>query len=201
MAKKIFLASSSPRRIEILRELKFNFEVVPYKFKEEYKTFTEDPVYLACTLAQKKLKSVLFDLNEEGIGLSADTIVFYDGKVFGKPEDKEEAKKILTILSENTHYVITAINMKNTITGREILSYSTTKVTFSKIDDEMMEWYLNTNEWKGKAGGYAIQGKASIFVEGIEGCFYNVVGFPINLFIRMIKHMGFSFFDFKKDEG
>lgn len=200
MAKKIYLASSSPRRIEILRELKLNFEVVPYNFREEFTNKAEDPIFLACSLAQRKLKSVLFEFEGEGIAVSADTIVYQGNRIFGKPSSEEETREFLRFFSENTHRVITAISMKRTDNSKEFLSYSITKVKFSNIDDNIMEWYIKSGEWRDKAGGYGIQGKASLFIEGIEGCFYNVVGFPINLFFKMMKNLGYSFFDFKKEE-
>ncbi len=200
MAKKIYLASSSPRRIEILRELKLNFEVVPYSFRETFKSRSEDPVFLACDLAKKKLESVLFEREEDGVTISADTIVFQGDRIFGKPANKNEAKDFLEFFSENTHNVITAICMKKNDGSKMVLSYSVTSVKFSKIDEEIMDWYIKSGEWKDKAGGYAIQGKASLFIEGIEGCYYNVVGFPINLFLKMVKNLGYSFFDFKKED-
>lgn len=185
---KIILASASPRRKELLSKIGLKFDVIPSNYEEklsddnfEYKKIE--------TLALNKAKDVEQRINEEAVIISADTVVVLDGKILGKPHSKQEAREMISSLSGKTHEVITSIAMINTKTGKTLVKSTSTAVTFRKIDTEEIENYINTDEPYDKAGAYAAQGLAAIFIEKINGCFNNVVGISVFEVNRMLKEI------------
>jgi len=187
--RKLILASSSPRRVEILKKEKIEFEIkIPPNFKEE--STSSDPVEHVLTLSQEKALKVSPQV-EEGIILGADTIVVLDGEIMGKPQNKEEAFLILKKLSGKIHKVYTGITLLNKYNGKTISDYDSTKVSFNQLDDERIKAYINTGEPMDKAGAYGIQGMGSFLVEKIEGNLDNVIGLPTGklkeMLIKVIK--------------
>jgi septum formation protein len=170
------LASSSPRRIELLNNIKV-FPKIIYSsdINEDIKS-KENPEKYCIRVAKNKALSALEKYPEEYI-LSADTIVFSSYKIFLKPKDKEEAKEFLAFFSGRKHNVLTCVCLvkKNSIKIKKVI----TKVTFKRLDKQEIEEYLSTNEWKDKAGAYAIQGYAEKFIKRINGSYSNVVGLPL----------------------
>ncbi len=126
--------------------------------------------------------------------ISSDTIVLCEDRVIGKPSSREEAYEFLKILSGNTHEVLTGVSIL--YKGIPYYDYARTKVVFTGIAEEELRFYLDTEDYMDKAGAYAIQGKASVFIERIDGCFFNVMGFPLNLFYNMLKKMGIILYSF-----
>jgi|TARA_B110000305_G_C19343290_1_gene590301 septum formation protein len=126
------------------------------------------------------------ELPHDVIILAGDTIVFFDDKILGKPESAEHAYTMLEQLSGQTHQVFSGFSILNKDSGEEITDVICTEVRFQKLDDEMLEWYVNSGEAFGKAGAYSIQGLGAILVESISGSYNNVVGFPIE---RIIPHL------------
>lgn len=120
--------------------------------------------------------------------ISSDTIVLCDGRLIGKPVDPVEAREFLRILSGNVHEVWTGVAIK--YRGQTYYDVARTRVVFSDISDEELDYYLENEHYMDKAGAYAIQGLASVFVKKIDGCYFNVMGFPINLFYGMLKKIG-----------
>ena len=180
---KIILASASPRRRELLSVITENFEVLPSN-TEEYVPENISAEETAEYLARIKALSVA-ENNKNQVVLGADTCVLADGKILGKPKTKAEATEMIRILSGKTHRVITgcaiALNDK-------ILSFSSiTEVEFYPLDDGEIEEYVNSPEPYDKAGSYAIQGNASLFVKRIKGDYFNVVGLPIAELNRKLK--------------
>ncbi|MEO2069509.1 MAG: Maf family protein [Desulfurobacteriaceae bacterium] len=173
---KILLASSSPRRREILSMVGFDFRVVKAKTEEVILHF---PVETAVENAKRKVLSVKEDLKKNEVGLAADTIVVLDGKILGKPKNEEEAVKFLKLLSGRWHTVYTgfAILFPN---GKLLASFEESKVKFKRLTTSEIEWYVSTKEPLDKAGAYGIQGIGAIFIERIEGDFFNVMGLPIS---------------------
>ncbi|WP_324736182.1 Maf-like protein [Thermococcus sp. SY098] len=178
------LASQSPRRREILERFFKDFKVVPSNADES--VITENPREKAVEVARKKAWEVYNRTG--GTVLGADTIVVLENKALGKPKNEEEAEKMLKLLSGKIHEVITGYCIIHE--GKEIAGFEVTKVKFRDLSEEEIEWYVSTGEPLDKAGAYAIQGKAAIFIEWIYGDFYNVVGLPIKVVLEL-KKLGF----------
>jgi septum formation protein len=183
---KIILASRSPRRSDLLRQMGFQFEVRSKEISESSVT-AANPVDRVIQLSRKKAEAVL-DEAEAGLIVGADTIVCIDKKIFGKPHSSEEAKSMLQSLSGKTHEVFTGFTILE-IGGGSVSDYEKTKVTFRKLEDWEVEDYVNSGEPLDKAGAYGIQDRSGLFVDRIEGCFYNVVGFPLTRFYESLKKL------------
>lgn len=184
----LILASQSPRRIELLGHLGIPFEIIP-------SNIVEDPQETAIKLAELKGMSVYKSLAaKEGYFpfiVSSDTQVKCDEKIYGKPADREEAKKMLLELQGQAHEVITAVFMGrlDVATGKFLHSsfYCTSKVTFDQIGDDILDHYLDTGDSLDKAGAYGIQGPGLMFINHIDGSYSNVVGFPLAEFLKQLK--------------
>lgn len=172
---KLVLASSSPRRKEILENAGYTFEVVKPEADENLK-IKLPPIDLVMKLALLKANSV-FEKNSDAVVVSADTIVCIDGKNIGKPDSIDQARSLLRQLSGRLHRVYTGVAIVSR--DRQETFFVQAKVNFMKLDEELINRYIETEEPFGKAGGYAIQGKGRILVENIDGDYYGVVGLPI----------------------
>ncbi len=161
----MILASRSPQRRAILEQLGIDFEVVVPEIDE---IEDGDPREMVVENALRKARAVQGDLV-----LGVDTTVALDGRVYGKPGNEEEAERFLTLLSGRTHEVWSGIALN------ERTAAACTKVTFRDLPQPLLRWYLDSGEWRQRAGGYAIQGRGAALVERIEGDFWNVVGLPV----------------------
>ena len=180
--KHIILASASPRRKEILELADLKFDVMPSDAQEI--TTKTAPNEVVMELASLKAKDIYKKSEKQSMIVGADTVVAYQGQILGKPTDEADAKRMLTMLSGQTHEVYTGVCV---IEDEKIKTfYEETKVTFYEISDEQIDHYIKTGEPMDKAGSYGIQGKAAVFIKGIEGDYYNVVGFPIARFLQEI---------------
>lgn len=165
----ITLASRSPQRRAILTQLGVEFEVVAPDVEE----LTEgEPRAVVVENALRKARAV----DGERV-LGVDTEVFLDGRVFGKPADREAAREQLLALSARVHEVWSGIALR--ASGEERTAAACTRVRFRALDRALLDWYLDSGEWEGRAGGYAIQGRGAALVERVEGDFWNVVGLPV----------------------
>ena len=180
--KHIILASASPRRKEILELADLEFDVMPSDAQEI--TTKTAPNEVVMELASLKAKDIYKKSEKQSMIVGADTVVAYQGQILGKPTDKADAKRMLTMLSGQTHEVYTGVCVIED--GKTKTFYEETKVTFYEISDEQIDRYIKTGEPMDKAGSYGIQGKAAVFIKGIEGDYYNVVGFPIARFLQEI---------------
>lgn len=189
--KKIILASASPRRKEILKQIYIDFDVIPSNEEENISQLNGYPEEKAEILALAKAREISKRVCS-GLIIGADTIVVLDNVIFGKPKDEKEAFEMLSNLSGREHYVITAIAVIDAQTKDERVIHEKTKVTFVKISSESILAYINTKEPFDKAGAYAIQGIGALFVEKIEGCYFNVVGLPIVKLNKLLKEFGFE---------
>ena len=185
MKENIILASASPRRKELLAVITNDFEVVPSDAEEIVPSgITADET--AEHLAKIKALSVA-QIHPESIVIGADTCVVADGVILGKPKDKAQARQMMKLLSGKTHKVITGCAI---VKNGQVDSFSVcTEVEFHSLSEEEIESYINTSEPYDKAGGYGIQGKASLFVKGIKGDYFNVVGLPVAELNRKLKLM------------
>ena len=129
---------------------------------------------------------------QEGIVIAADTVVVLEGKILGKPHSKDEARLMIKSLSNKTHEVITSIVMIDVQNAKTLVKSTTTKVSFRKIEAEEIENYISTSEPYDKAGAYAAQGLAAIFIEKIEGCFNNVVGLSVFEMLYSLTYLNFE---------
>lgn len=185
----IILASASYRRQNLLRRIVNNFDVVVSDFDESKVEFNGICEEYVKELAKQKALSVSKLINKEAIIIGCDTVVSYKNCVLGKPKDKAEAFYMLKTLSGNIHQVYSGVAIYNTLSKKICLDCVCTNVKFSQITEEEIEKYIATGEPMDKAGSYGIQGYGGIFVEKINGCYYNVVGLPLNKLITMFKKM------------
>lgn len=191
---RLVLASGSPRRKELLGLLGLAFEIRVSDADETIAPGT-DPREAVQELAYRKAGAVANTLNgsEQGlVVLGADTIVVLDGEILGKPADHEDARRMLRMLSGRTHAVYTGIALVEAGGGRVVRDVSETQVVMKDLRDEQIDAYIATDEPMDKAGAYGIQGKASQFITGIRGDFFNVVGLPVSLTADRLAELGFD---------
>jgi septum formation protein len=185
----IVLASASPRRRELLSLVVPEFRVVVSGFDE-----AEVPTELApakhATFSAIMKATDIAEKNPDALVIGADTIVSIDGLILGKPADNEEATRMLNMLSGRTHQVLTGICVMHD--ERQIAEYETTSVTFAHLQKDWIEGYVRTGEPLDKAGAYAIQGKGSILIESITGCYFNVVGLPLFRLGSALTRLGYA---------
>ncbi|QSQ09527.1 Septum formation protein Maf [Koleobacter methoxysyntrophicus] len=198
--KKIILASASPRRKQLLEQMKLKFEVIPSNIFEDYQE-NREPEEVARDLAERKATDIA-RISEDSLVIGADTVVFLD-EILGKPKDEREALKILKKLSGKTHYVITGIAVIDSSTKKLVVDHEKTAVKMKKISEEEIKAYISTGEPMDKAGAYGIQGLGSVFVEEIHGCYFNVVGLPISKLYSILKGFGVDLFkeEVRKQDG
>ena len=185
----MILASNSKRRQEILRDMGFKFKVLTSDIEEI--SDKEEISEMILDIAEKKLDKIAKENTSEFV-LAADTVVELEGRVFGKPKSREEAESFLKILSGKTHKVITAYVFKNISKNIFIKDVVISKVKFYDLDDETINWYLDTSEPFDKAGAYGIQGKGRVLVEKIEGDYFAIMGFPISNFLKNLRKNGYN---------
>ena len=190
----IILASSSPRRQEILKMLKIPFRVIIPNIDETLTTAIELE-QIPELLAREKVTAVIHAQpsgQEIPWVLGADTLIIINDRILGKPQTHEMAVEYLKILQGNTHTVITSIVLYNGHTHETSTRVCKTKVTFAPMTDKEIEWYAETGEWHGAAGGYRIQSLASCFINKIEGSYSGAVGLPIFELYDILKEQGYS---------
>lgn len=189
---EFILASKSPRRIELLKKTLADLALPPdFKWMaadiDESVLKNESPVQHAQRLAREKAQKIAASLGKNNLVLAADTIVVLQNKIFGKPLDKNDAKKILRDLSGKEHQVITGFCLLNTSAPEEIVvNHEISQVWFKDLNDLEIETYVNSGEPMDKAGAYAIQGLASQFIIKIEGSFTNIVGLPTEAISKIL---------------
>jgi septum formation protein len=176
--EKLVLASGSPRRAEILERAGWSHEVIVAGIDESLKPDESAAAYVQ-RLARSKAEAVAQKL-EEGLVLGADTTVVIAGQILGQPQDDADARRMLRLLNGKWHEVLTGVALVRV--GRESrVDYETTRVRFAEMSKSEIDWYVSTREPFGKAGAYGIQGKAALFIEEIEGDYFNIMGLPIRL--------------------
>jgi septum formation protein len=182
---KLTLASGSPRRRDLLARITQDFEIVASGAEESQSGPPRERVVAS---ARAKARAVTRD--REGLILGADTLVVLEGLALGKPRSKEEARQMLRRLSGRTHGVLTGLCLLSTETGEERTAVEETIVRFRDLRDEEIDAYVRSGEPLDKAGAYAIQGGAALFVDKVEGDFYNVIGLPLCRTALLLREMG-----------
>jgi len=194
---KLILASSSPRRAEVLRNAGFVFQVRPADVDETRLAHEAAEDYVR-RVAQAKAHAVADPARVAGerlVVIAADTIVLAEGQILGKPKDADDARRMLRLCSGKTHEVLTALCVINIPAAKEALHVEKTRVEFLNMSEEEIENYLQTGEPFGKAGAYGIQGIAGRFATRIAGCYFNVLGLPLSRLWTTLRALGW------KDDG
>ena len=186
---QLFLASRSPRRRELLASVGAPFQVVPSEAEETLLGPHAGAVAERNALAKARAAVLPGPAGGGAFVLGVDTVVAVDGVVLGKPSDRGEAGAMLARLAGRRHEVVSGVAL---IRGEHVVAHAVTVVRFAPLDERQVEAYLASGEWEGKAGAYAIQGLAALFVEGIEGEYANVVGLPLALLARLFRLLGFD---------
>ena len=184
MNRPLTLATASPARRKLVADAGIVFtpdsvdiDETPY----ENEIVTDYVGRLACAKAKAVISSI-----PNAVIVSVDTAIGLDGAIIGKPRDEFHAREILSSFSGRTHDVVSSIALRDD-SGKGVISETTkTRVSFMNLTSEMMDWYIDTDEWRGRAGGYAIQGKGAILVKDVRGCFTNVIGLSMPTLIRML---------------
>jgi septum formation protein len=183
---RIYLASKSPRRRKLLKQLNLEFKVIDVHYAEKFRR-GEKPADAVKRMAEEKMGKAK-EIIKEGIIITADTIVVINNHILGKPKNEKDAERILRILSGKTHYVYTGFSLFNYKNLKSITSYEKTGVTFRKLGKNEIQSYISTGSPMDKAGAYGIQDDfGAVFVKKINGCYYNVVGLPITKLYQSLR--------------
>jgi septum formation protein len=188
MNSRLILASKSPRRYELLKQVGFDFKVVPSRVTEDY-VQTESPQEHVLRLAEAKVRDVAGQYPDCWV-IAADTIVYINGSILGKPKDREQAIHMLGRLSGKEHWVLTGFSVCHLKKKKGDQEAVQTAVKVKGLSPGEIEWYVQTGEPFDKAGGYAIQGIGSFMIESIRGSYTNVVGLPLCELIQMLDRLG-----------
>ncbi|HIL94019.1 MAG TPA: septum formation inhibitor Maf [Cycloclasticus sp.] len=189
MSMKIILASASPRRAQLLQQIGVKFDIKAVDIDETPLSDESAEDYVRRLAIEKAQAARVFYPNSDVLIIGSDTSVVVDGEILGKPDDKQHAFAMLRKLSGRTHKVLTAVAML----GQATLSVvNVNQVTFETLSNDDLEWYWATDEPTGKAGAYAIQGKAAIFITRLEGSFSGVMGLPLYETAQLLKQHGLT---------
>ncbi len=184
MPKRLILASSSPRRFELLKQLGIDFEVIPSQIEENF--FPEEsPRRHVLRLAEAKASEIAKNYPDRWV-LGADTIVYIDHTILGKPKNSKEARTMLRQLSGKQHQVFTGVSIKHLNKNKMDRKVVRSLVKIKKLSPSEIDWYIQTGEPFDKAGGYAAQGIGSFMIESIRGSYTNVIGLPLCEVIQML---------------
>lgn len=185
MDRDFILASSSPRRFELLRQIGLSFQsIVP--FVDETTELT-DPIDIVCELSLRKASAVAKN-NPLSVVIAADTVVAVDGNVLGKPKNAEDATQMLRMMSGRSHFVYTGVTVA--CDGRMETGLCRTEVFFKDLTEEQISAYVSSPEPYDKAGAYGIQNRGALLVDHIDGDYANVVGLPVSILYEMLKEFG-----------
>lgn len=185
MVGKIILASSSPRRADILRKHNIGFEIIPSPYVEDHSR-TDFSYDFIENLAYNKAKAVVPIVNEQSLIVGADTIVVLDGKILGKPNGYDGAFEMLKNLSGKTHHVVTAIAIINSTTGDYKIKSTTSEVAFENLTDEQIKYYIDNFKPFDKAGSYGIQEMPDGYIKSFTGDLENIIGISSKTLFEMI---------------
>lgn len=195
ISKKLILASSSPRRQELIRALQLPYEIRVSDVNEDTEPGLS-PKEVVEQLSSRKASAVYesykveYADRAEGIVIGSDTIVVLDGEVLGKPKDKQDAFRMLKALQGRAHQVYSGVACMDLHTSQKLVAHQVTLVYMKPLTDEQIERYIDTGEPMDKAGSYGIQGLGATIVERIEGDYFNVVGLPMSLLSDLLRRLG-----------
>lgn len=185
----LVLASGSPRRTELMKQIGLKFDIIPADVDEAVCSEMK-PEELVLELSGRKAGCVAQKLGTGMLVIGADTVVVKDG-ILGKPRDKAEAYDMLSSLSSGWHEVVTGITLVETGSGKIVKGTENTRVKLRKLSKDIIRTYIDTGEPMDKAGAYGIQGLGALLVERLEGCYFNVVGLPLSRLAMMLGEFGY----------
>jgi len=188
---QLILASASPRRLELLAHLGIPFTVKPSPVDENALTLSGAPKEQAMDSARAKAEAAAA-MDRDSWILAADTVVCIDGAILGKPRDREDARRMLTLLSGRSHIVITGVCLTRFGKNSPAPAYEETKVWMAPLSNRQLEGYLDSGDSADKAGAYGIQGFGGSLIPRIEGCYFNVMGLPLYRTARLLEEAGFA---------
>lgn len=199
--KNVILASQSPRRHSLIKKIVSNFDVVAPEFDEKIDSdnYTDDVIK---SLSLQKALSALNTHKQSGAGIclskgcliiSADTMVVFNNKIYGKPKDELDAQRMLSDLSGNTHFVVTAITVLDSDSQEYVSDVVKTYVTFQNLSEDLIKDYVKNKKPLDKAGAYGIQEMGSEFIKNVDGDLENVIGFPTKKVRVLLEQMGYKF--------
>ena len=192
---RLILGSQSPRRKEILGFFAYPFVQIPSAFDEDLVVFQGNPSQYAQELSLKKARELATRFPDDVI-LTADTVVYFDGKIYNKPKSEMEAFSMLRTLSGNWQHVFTAVTVHKQ--GIFHSGFEETKILFNPLTDDQIRLYHKSISFLDKAGGYAIQQAGSILISRMDGCYYNVMGLPVNTVKELLLKAGIDLWRFLK---
>ena len=193
ISTQFVLASASPARAALLRQIGLQFEVIPSRICEDDIT-SQGPIDKVTSLSQEKARHVAETFRDKVI-IAADTVVVLDDLILGKPENQDAAKDMLSLLSGRWHQVITGLTVLDTGTGKAGSCHEVTLVRMRELTPDAIRAYVRSGEPLGKAGAYAIQGRGGVLIEGIKGCYFNVVGLPLAKLVNIFYSIGINIYD------
>jgi len=185
LKEKLILASRSLRRHEILTAVGWEFEAIAADIDETRFT-ADDAVSYVKRLARTKAETIAEKFPDRLV-IGADTVVVIDGEILGQPRDDDDARRMLRLLSGKWHDVLTGVALMRA--GQVVVEHETTRVRFSEMSADEIDWYVATSEPRGKAGAYGIQGSAALFIKEIQGDYFNVVGLPVRLVFELSRRI------------
>ena len=188
--KRIILASQSPRRHELIKKLNIKFDVILPTFEEKLSSDDYSDGIIK-NLSLSKAISVLENKISNSLVISADTVVVFENKIFGKPKDEKHAKEMLQKLSGNTHFVVTAVSVIDFDTKKSITKLTKTFVTFQNLSDELIDKYIKEKRPLDKAGAYGIQEMGEEFIKNVDGELDNVIGLPTKTLKNILEEFGY----------
>lgn len=188
--KRIILASQSPRRHELIKKLNIEFDVILPTFEEKLSSDDYSDEIIK-NLSLSKALSVLENKISNSLVISADTVVVFENKIFGKPTDEKHAKKMLQKLSGNIHVVVTSVSVIDSDTKKSITKLTKTFVTFQKLSDELIDKYIKEKRPLDKAGAYGIQEMGEEFIKNVDGELDNVIGLPTKTLKNILEEFGY----------
>lgn len=182
----IYLASTSPRRSELLRQIKVDFQVLRVSVDETVQAEESAESYVKRVASMKAEAGWQASLKDRPV-LAADTSVVIDGHILGKPETDSEARRMLLMLSGRCHQVMTAVAVQNALSSHCLLQVN--EVTFSALSEADIDWYIASGEGHDKAGGYAVQGLAAVFIHHINGSYSGIMGLPLFETVQLLRQV------------
>lgn len=192
--RRLVLASSSPRRKQLMGLLGLPYDVVVKPVDEQIAPGVS-PEEAVRELALRKARAAVKDVresNQDAVVIGADTVVVLDGHILGKPRDEQDAFHMLCALQGKTHQVYSGVACIDAVTGKTVVDHCATAVTFKPLTESQIMRYIQTGEPKDKAGAYGIQGRGAVIVEKMEGDYFNVVGLPLSRLNDMLRDFGFD---------
>lgn len=189
----IILASGSPRRKKLLDAMGLSYKIIPARVDETLRSTSATKE--TARLSRAKVNAVLSSYPETRSlwVLGADTLIEMEGKIYGKPDSREEAQEMIAEFSGKTHHVVTTLALYSPKRQAITVRSDTTSVTFANLTDEDISWYCASDDWRGAAGAYKIQELGDVLIEKIEGSYTTVMGLPIRLFYGMLKALHYPF--------